>query len=486
MLRNFIRDSAIYLMPTLVSRGLALILVPLYTRVLSPQDYGALDLFILFSVLAGLVVPFEVSQGLARLFAQQPTAQERVKLASSALWFTVAAYLVFLVLAFTFDRSLLNVLTGGTRYLDEFRLAIAFAALNGVFYLVHQQFRWELRSWEYAIGAGLNAVVTAGAAILLTYGADLGLRGILQAMSLGALLGLGYALWRLRSTFTLTIDPNALKRMLSFSLPLMPSGVCVFTSLFIDRLLINHYLSLSEVGIYGVAMRFAGLTAMVMVGFQGALTPLIYANHARPETPADLARIFRVFVMLALLVVLLLATFSQELLRIFTTPAYYAAAELVIYLAPALLLANMYVFAPGMSIANRTATIMLISVAGAMLHVAMNVLLIPVLGAVGAALAALLGYAAIFVAYMILSQRLYHVPHEWAPLARATLLIGVLAYAGTRMTFDGWSTPLYKLAVVMVGILLLVCSGVVAPDERLRAIAWVRSKLGMSHAGWGN
>ena len=69
MLRQLLRESAIYGVTGLVTRGLQIVLVPVYTRFLSPVEYGALDYVLMLAALANLTVALEITQGLARRFA---------------------------------------------------------------------------------------------------------------------------------------------------------------------------------------------------------------------------------------------------------------------------------------------------------------------------------------------------------------------------------------------------------------------------------
>ena len=62
MLRSFIKDSAIYAIPQIFSKGINLILLPLYTRILSPNEYGSLDLLLIFAAIINVTIALEVSQ----------------------------------------------------------------------------------------------------------------------------------------------------------------------------------------------------------------------------------------------------------------------------------------------------------------------------------------------------------------------------------------------------------------------------------------
>lgn len=477
MLKAFLRDSAIYAIPSIVSRGLAVILIPLYTRVLSPADYGSFDLLSAFAVLVNLTVALEVSQGVARFYSDEKDAERRVDYASSAFWFTIFCYTVFLIAALFFNKELSLLVMGRSGMETAFGVGVIYIFFNGVFYFIQNQFRWELRSSHYAIVSSIVTVATAVLAVILTYVWTWGLAGLLSGMAGGALAGVFYGLWHFRATFRFQFQWDRLREMLVFSVPLVPSGISVFVSQYIDRLMINHYLSLNDVGLFGIGFRVAGMVGLVIVGFQGALTPLIYAHHRNPSTPSQLARIFRIFVAFALLMFLVISIFAKNIMTVLTTPAYYDAANIVVFLIPAILLSNMYIFAPGTAIEKKTHIILWINVGGALLNVLLNAVLIPHFGIEGASVAKLISYGLVFGAYMWFSQQLYYVPHDWKSMMQATLFAGTVAYWISRIELSvAWVLPLKMMSIAAV-ILVILMTGLIRLSELQRLQEVVRQRF---------
>ena len=456
MLRTFLKDSVVYTVPSVISRGLAVFLVPLYTRVLSPGDFGSLDLLIVFAGIVNVTIALEVSQGVARFYAGEQDPKSKVAYASSAFWFTLACYSVFALLMLALADPLSSWILGQVGLETAFRIGIFYIWINGLFYLIQNQFRWELRSKEYAVTSMLMSFATAVSAVWLAYGLQWGLEGLLIAMAAGSLSGAVLGLWWLRGTFRLRFDVARLREMLAFSIPLVFSGVAVWISLYIDRLMINHFLTIDEVGLYGVGYRLASIAGLAMVGFKGALSPLVYTYYREADTPRQLARIFRFFLTYALMLFLGLSLFASEILRTMTTQAYYGAATIIVYLVPALLLANMYIFAPGIGIAKRTQYLIWINIGGALLNGALNYALIPILGIIGAALATMLNYLAVFVCYMVLSQRLYYVPHKWRAISAAVFIAGSIAALVPQWSLpDDFRWIVYVLALIVFFFLAL-------------------------------
>ncbi len=230
MHRRLLKDTLVYTVPTIVSRGLSLILAPLYTKVLSPSDYGSLDLFMVFTGVVNLTVALEVSQGVARYWASEKDAEARISYASTAFWFTLMCYGAFAVAMLSLSSFASPLIMGQSSMEGAFRIGLLYVLLNGLFYLVQNQLRWELKSAEFAIASTIVTVATAAASVLLGFVLQLGLSGFIAGMALGAAAGLAVGLWFLRLSVRPRFSVSRLREMLAFSSPLVVSGIAVWVN----------------------------------------------------------------------------------------------------------------------------------------------------------------------------------------------------------------------------------------------------------------
>lgn len=461
MFRQLLRDSATYGVSNVLSRGVAILLVPLYTRVLSTADYGVIDLLGAATVLVNLTIALEISQGLVRYFADSPSAEDRKAYASTALWFTVAVYSAFVILSLGLSGVIDQVLLNGSGQIEVIRLAIVSVWVSGVFSLVQNQLRWELRAVDYAAVSLIFTAVSVAASVILVLVFQIGVLGVVGGQLLGHCVGLLAGLIATRKSFRRQLDTQKLAAMLRFSLPMVPSSVGVFVSVYVDRIVVGQVMTLGDVGLFGIGYRVASLVTLLMVGFQGALTPLVYARYREPETPQEIARIFRLFSAGALFLCLALGTLAPELLRLATVPDFYEGALVVPLLAPALLLSSMYIFAPGLGIAKKTSWFAAINLVAAGINVTLNLLLVPTFGIVGAATATLVTASASFAAYMVISQRLYRVPHEWRRLGLATVVTIALGGLTFVLPATDLSTTALKLIALGVAVMSYITLGLV-------------------------
>lgn len=464
MFKAALRDSLVYGLAAALSRGLAIFLLPLYTRVLSPGDYGAYDLLITLGALANMVVALEISQGLARYWADAGEQAARVRLASTSLWFSILMYALFLAIGLLAAKQLNAMVLGDYRYLDAFRLGVGFIAVNGIYYLLLNQLRWELRSRAYALISVAYALFTLLFTLVFCMWLRLELLGVMLAQLLAALLAGLLCLWLLRKTFGWMFDMNLLRAMLRFSAPLVPAGFAVFISLYVNRFALSQLASLESVGHFGIASRIAGIAALPLLGIQAALTPLVYKHHRDPQTGNQVSKLFSLFVSLALLSCLILSFFSRELLVVLGTTQFMPGAELVRVLAPALLLSQMYIFAPGIGIYKKTNVQLLVTVYSAATSIFGNLLLVPLWGTWGAGIATLLSSLVFFVGWLLHSQKLYPIVYAWREvLAAIASFIFCLSMDVILQTlnFKYFYEIVFKLIIILIFIVAMLASGLV-------------------------
>jgi O-antigen/teichoic acid export membrane protein len=347
IVREFFRHGATYAAGAVLSQGIAFLLFPFFAHVFSPRDYGVIDLAGLVMNLANLTLALEISQGVGRFFPEAQGQHDREGYASTALIFTFFAYTISLGVALVFVRPLTTVIFGGGVQVSTTYLSIAVMWCSGMLYLTQDLLRWQLRPRAFAaVSVATAAIVTAASAILVL-GFNLGVNGALTGQLIGFGCAAAFALALSRRLFHLRFDRAKLRRMLAYSIPLIPASVGVFLNIYADRVAIRARLTLNDVGLYGAAYRLSIITSLILLGFQNAFRPLVLSRHEQPETRRDLAQIFRLFCALALVTFLLVSLFADEFLRVLTRPAFYNAAGVVPFIVGAAFLSGMYFFAPG-------------------------------------------------------------------------------------------------------------------------------------------
>lgn len=482
MMRALLGQGAVYAGATILARGASVALLIVLPLFLSPTEYGVLSLILAISALVVSNAPMEVTQGLVRYF---PTASDRAKraYASAALYFSLLCFLLFSLVALTLSGPLNAVLFGSPRYEPAFRLGVILIALNGVYYFVQNQFRWEMRPWDYAAVSLVFSTLTFGLAWAFAARSPQALVGVLAGQIAAVTLAVLIGFWKLRRSFEPSFAVAKLAQMLRFSLPLVPAGLAMFISTYAGRFVLSEHATLADVGHFTFASQIASLVMLAIVGFQGAITPLIMKHHEEPATAAGLGRLVEVVSSLGLCLCLAFGLFAPEFIAYVGDPDYAASAPLVIILAPALFSSQLYFFLPGFLIAKKTTRQMWVAIAGAVVAIAANLVLTPRFGATGAAWATLLASLLFIGAWFAASQPLYRVPLRWGRLIAlyaAALAVGIWT---VRADLGGvMQTVLIKMAILAATFFVAAALQLVPVRD---AIAVIRAARPATPSGSG-
>jgi O-antigen/teichoic acid export membrane protein len=422
VIRQFFKHGLVYGAANLISGIGTVALVPIYTRALAPSEYGVVDYVGVVQTLVQICAGLEIMQAVALFCSGAKTDDERRAYASTGLWFLVGSFCVVCV-ALYLVASLFGVeMFGLGQRASLFGLALLSVYARMLFYALQGQLRWQFRSDLYSAASVVAVACSVGliAFLLLVRGA--GLPGVFLGLSVGYGAGCAFCLVSLRDTYRWLFDPAKFRQMLYFSLPLVVSSLALFFASYGDRFILKSTLGFHELGIYGIAGRVAGVITLAINGFQLGAAPLIYRYHDQLHAPASLAQVIRLFLAVSLVGVVGLATFSIELLRLFTTPEYAGAWRVVPVLALAIVVANLYMFTPGLIVRNMTKQFAIINIVTAAASLVMIAVLLRTFGVVGAALGVLTGAVAGFAMHATCSQKVYRIPIDWNRIGVATMI----------------------------------------------------------------
>jgi O-antigen/teichoic acid export membrane protein len=471
----FFKDSALYGVSALLAKSISFLLLPFYARFFAPEEYGVIDYLNVIGLFIGVLIALEISQGVARYVAEAKDDLVARKLyASTAMWFTLVMYGAFCLFIFTFSKPITTIVFDDDRYSDLLIIASFSFLFTAALYLIQNQLRWELRPKEYAALSILYALLVLIFSVLFIAFLKLNITGVFYAYICANIICLVLGLYWTRKSFGLCFSSDYLREMLHFSCPLVLSSFAVIGSMFADRFLIKELLTLEDVGYYAVGYRIAMIVSFVMVGFQGAITPLIYSNYQNSETPVQISKIFRYFLCFSCLILFFIICFQYYLVFVLAGSKYLLSMQVIPFLALSSLFSTMYIFAPGLSIAKKTHIISFINLAGFMLNIVLNLLLIPEWGISGAAFATCLSSAFIFGFMVFYGQRYYNIPHHYRLYAGLALIVtGLIMGSALLPSLFYYSFYVsFMLLVISVGLLWNI--GIVSRNEIQSALVFVR------------
>lgn len=458
MIRTFFKDGFIYAVPSLISRAIGLVLLPIYTRYLSPEDYGLVEILTILYALLNLTLPLEVSQGVARLVPSLKDKNKKKQYISTAFWFTACCFFLFVIFCWVFPKQLSELLLQSPGYVLELRVASLAMFANSLLYLVQNNLRWCLQAKQSALVAIIFIIVTAIVTVLLLIVLKMGVIGVLYGQMLGSLVALLFAIYYTNQFIPIEFLFNftRLKEMLIFSFPLVFSSMAVYVSIYADRWLLSSMLDLSSVGIYSVAFKLAMVIGLICYSFQMALVPLIYTHYKDEHTPFYISRIFNYFLLLILPLLAFVSAFSKDIVYLFAGESFQDAHILMLPLSFSVLFLNIYFFSPGLSIAKKTIRIAMINIVAGVVNITLNIILIPHFKELGAAVATLSGGISMTILYFWFGNKEYKIPYDYLKCLAALLIFGtfLLLYKVVSHSYFV-STGALILMSILIGQVLL-------------------------------
>lgn len=432
--RRLVSDSAIYGLGGVANQALAVILVPIYANVLGVQDFGVMALVNTTLSLATTTVTLALPQAFFRSYLMEhDDIPGRVRVLSTALGLRLLVSLAGLVLLLLLAFPLTQLLFGDASQLPVM-LAIGPIVFCDTLNLIPLSLlRAERQPAAYATLSFSRAVLGSVMIIIFVVGFRLGVLGVV----LGALVSavtvavIGVTLLGRAGRLRVAIDRPLARHMLSFSLPLVPASIASWTLNLSDRYLVGAFQGYAAVGVYSAGYTIGlVVNALVVAPFSLAWGATFWQISKSPRAPETYARVMAGFVVVASFIALLLSAAATDGLRILFEPAFEEGRFVVPFSAFAYVLYGVYTIgATGINIEGRTRVLPITTGFAAAGNVALNLLLIPLVGYIGAAVATTVSYGALAISTTLVSQRYYPVPWHWWRMAGAMGLAGSLAAA---------------------------------------------------------
>lgn len=489
--RSFCKHAAVYGLANLLTQAAGFVLLPIYLRCLSPDDFGVLEVVGRLAESVGTCLLFGgLRQALLTFYQQADGEQHKRGIVSSAL----ALYALFALAGGAFALLALppvwawlapSFSDGPGAVTDNLlRLAILSILLEPFSLIPLTLIQARVESALYVLIVLGQFLLRVALAIALVRFLGWGVRGaFLATAGTGLVFGVALTARELARGVGRPILGDA-RALFLFALPMMPGGLCFFLLHHGDRFILWYFTSTAEVGTYGLGYKLA-MTAHIF-----SLGPLYMVWSSRmydvartPEAPVAFGRAFTHFLAAYVFVGLGLCLFAGEAVALLGGPDY-ARASLVV--APVLLACvfqgGASLMDAGLYVRRRTGLKLGITLATTAVMLVLYVVLIPPYGGMGAALATLGGFAFMAVLTWRVTQRVFPVRYEWGRLALVLGLAIGLWLLGQGLPAEAWALPA-KAGLWLLAPVLAWVGGLVSAEEKHLALAVARGGLARLAAG---
>ncbi len=459
------RTGAAYTASSVLSKLIALALLPLYTQYLTPADFGAAEVMLTGVIAASIIVRLGVIEALMRFYyigGERPDEVVRTGFAS-LFWVTTAATAVMLPFAEPISEALL-----GEPDAELARIAIGGLWVFTIYEYLVSLFRLDERARAYFFFTTANVVVAIPLTVFLVVIEDEGASGLLLATYGAAVPFVAWVAWDQRWRLSLLPDLALLRRMVRFGLPTMPAELSLYSLNFIDRILIARLAGLAEAGLYALAVKFAQGVTVLVRGFQLAWPPLAYSVADDDEARRAYALIVTWFAAVCTFVVVGMWLLSRWIARLLAAPEFFQSFEAVGLISTGIALYALYlVLVVILGRTGRTEFNFPATAVATAVNIGLNLALIPPLGIVGAGIALVASYLVVLAIMYAFTQRLFYVPYEWRRLGLIVGLATALVAAGElALPTEGVDGLLSRIAVWFAFPLVLWMTGFLEQSER--------------------
>jgi O-antigen/teichoic acid export membrane protein len=430
-LKRLVKAGVAYQAGDILSKGVAVFTLPLYTHYVSATGYGYVESLLTAVILLSILLRLGVGEAFIRFYYDDADVARRDRIAAGAVAFvlvtTTIAALAGVIFAGALSRALLGV---RDPVLFDFAMLGVWAFTN--LEIAYGLLRADERTGTYMRASLVNVAITICLTIYLVVGRHAGARGLLAGNYTASALVLVGLWWverrRLLAPIRSRLQAPALpmRAMLAFGLPTIPADASVYALQVADRWYLLRAQSAAAAGLYALAAKLATVVFVAVRGFQYAWPPLAYSVTDDAVAARLYALVTTYYVLATGIVVAGVALLGRWAVRLLLYHDYGAHTALP-WLALGWALYGLYlIFVVISGRARQTRRNLPAALAGLAVNVVALLVLVPPLGISGAGIALVVAYTAMILVIYRLTRSVFSVGFEWDRLGRLlAVLVGV-------------------------------------------------------------
>ena len=392
-------------------------MLPIYTRYLTPEDYGVLELLTMAIEIVGILIGLRISQAMFRFYILAETQAEK-QIIISTVYFTVlmTSFAGSLFLYFA-SEGLSQLIFGNLQYIYEFQL-FAFTLIANAISAVGLSYIRARRMPILFVSIGVATLLLQVIMnIIFVVVLEMHVTGVvLSALISGAIVAVSLSVYILLNVGIGYSRAVAVK-VISFVAPLILASIGAFYVSYADKYFLRLFGSLTEVGLYALAARVSSILGTINLSFNMSWMADRFEVVKKENARQIYQQVFRFMSAILVLTGVGLAIFANDFFRIMTDPAFYSAGNLVPILVLAVITQSYTTFCNfGIMLEKKTKYIAEASWYKAIVSTIGYIILIPYIGLYGAAITLVISN--IFELFLInkRASRLYDMELMWAPV----------------------------------------------------------------------
>ena len=398
--KNLLNNSIIFTIATLGSKVLSFIMVPLYTYVLSTEEYGTVDIMMTLNSLLLPIIFLCISDAVLRYVMDEH--YDKKSIMSTAL----CVYIIGIIALCACLPLISYIYPEVSQYL--FLFTILFIC-NGVMQVLNQFLRASNHVKAFAINGVIYTFLFAGFNIIFLVKLHCGIFGYLYSIIFADIVCIAFAssvskIWKYIS---FNLSRELTKKMLKYSIPLIPNALMWWIMDASDKFVITYFLGVGANGLYAISKKIPTLIDTFHSIFNQAWQISAIQENESPNSKSFTSKVYKIYFSFLFLVASFLMIVVRPLVVYILSEEYEATWRYVPFLLISVVASSLSGFLSSKLIANeQTKEIFKTTVIGAVVNTILNFVLIPIMGINGAGLATLIGFSAVlFIRERLLKQQ---------------------------------------------------------------------------------
>lgn len=454
---KILTNSALYSLTTLLQKGIGFFLLPLYTAFLTPDDYGIVNVVTSVSSFLSVLIMMSLT-GAATRFHYRNTDENYRKV----LWGTITTIVIISSLGwgavfFTFHKFLVDPFIGEVEFFPYAVIGLANVIITPLYLLFQSSLQARQEALHYSINTFSNFIVHLGLAVLLIAVFKLGAVGMLLANVITSLLFFIYVLISYIPKIKMGIDKPIAKQALKYSLPLVPHHISLWSAGTLDRLFLNNIKGTAVTGVYSVGQQFGNVVGTIAYSVNQAFVPWFYQMIEKGKEGIKKIEKMGLFAINGYsLFAFAISLFAPEVLRVMVSEGFRDAWKVIPIISFAFVFHGVYFFYINILFLKDTGWVFTVTLSAMAVDILFNILLIPIWGFYGSAIACFMTYFLRSIFAMILSlKKNKEIRYNYVMMYFVPLLFLALSYINVLIVnFPIGLTLLIKVAFcsLLVGL----------------------------------
>lgn len=449
--------TSIYGFGHFVARGLSFILLPFYTHYISSNDFGIYSLIISSATIVSILFHLGLQGSFVKYFTSAKSRTEQKLIFSNLIFMISAVSLPLTVILIFFSREFSILILHSGEYSVSFSLGIISILLMTYSYYFSIVYVTLERSKRFVINTVISALLNFALNVIFINNLSLGINGIFYAQIISSIVLIFLCSDVLKTYFQLEYNKSWVQSILKFGYPFFFSSFFTVLTEVFDRFLVDHYLGSEKAGIYYLGYRFGLILNLFGISFKNSWLPHYYnfITNLKDDKPNYLGKVFSKLLVVSAIVIVPVSLFADDVFsfkyfgfQIFSAEYVEAASVIPFVLFGYMFAIFMSFYSLGPYISGKSIHFLSSDLLCFASNLLLNILLIPMIGIVGAAVATMAAFMIGAFYLNVISSKRIQVNYERKIVIVSMLII--FGFTFVSLLFASFILDIFILIVFLI------------------------------------